>query len=201
MCSFRVRTCVLLVGLAAVLAGCSTTPTSPYLTGNDRGRNPDLAERLNSQAAAIIESNPDRAEKLLREALAADLYHGPAHNNLGTLLLAQGDLYDASEEFQWAAKLLPGHPDPRMNLALTLEIAGRTDEALSTYRTALELYPEHIGSIQALTRLQIRTGALDDGTPTNLATIALRGETEQWRQWARLELARRDVGATHNPRE
>jgi len=191
----------LLVGLATVIAGCSTTKTSPYLPGNDRGRHPARAEQLNQEAAAIIESHPERAEKLLREALAADLYHGPAHNNLGTLLLAKGQLYDASEEFQWAAKLLPGHPDPRMNLALTLEIAGRTDEALSTYRTALELYPEHIGSIQALTRLQIRMGALDDRTPSNLATIALRGETEQWRSWARLEMARRDDGAAQNPRD
>jgi len=34
---------------------------------------------------------------------------------------------------------MPGHPDPRMNLALTLEQAGRTDETIQTYKTALEV--------------------------------------------------------------
>jgi len=188
---FRACTCLVLVGCAGSLSGCAATPASPYLAGSERARNPGLAERLNQEAAGIIDAEPARAEPLLREALAADLFHGPAHNNLGTLLLRKGDLYGASEEFQWAAKLLPGHPDPRMNLALTLEIAGRTDEALTTYRTAMEVYPEHLATIQAMTRLQIRSGRPDDGTPTHLATIALRGETDEWRSWARLEMAKR----------
>ncbi len=62
--------------------------------------------------------------------------------NLGTQLLLKGDLYATSEEFPWASKLLHGHPDPRMHLALTLEIAGWTDDALSTYRL-----PHRVGGL------------------------------------------------------
>lgn len=71
-----------------------------------------------------------------------------------------------------------------MNLALTLEQAGKTDEAIQTYRTALEVWPGHIGTIQALAKLHV-VGQLPatelDGW---LDEIALRGETGPWREWA-----------------
>lgn len=183
---------VLLAVLALTFAaGCSATPPrGPYANAPESSRNPSLADRLNLEAAAVIEADPVRAERLLRDALAADIYHGPAHNNLGTLLLAKGLLFEASEEFQFAKRLMPGHPDPRLNLALTLELAGRTDDALAAYRTALEVYTEHVPTLQALSRLQLRSRKPDDATPANLAIISLRGETPVWRDWARLELAR-----------
>jgi len=71
-----------------------------------------------------------------------------------------------------------------MNLALVLERAGRTTEALETYRTALEVYPGHIPTMQAIARLQARSGKTDDTTHEYLREIALRGETPSWRQWA-----------------
>lgn len=40
-----------------------------------------------------------------------------------------GWLHKAASEFEWARKLMPGYPDPRLNLAMTLEEAGRIDEA------------------------------------------------------------------------
>jgi Tfp pilus assembly protein PilF len=86
---------------------------------------------------------------------------------------------------------MPGHPDPRLNLALTLEQAGRTDEAIQTYKAALETYPGHIPTIQALTRLQLYTGRGADQTTPYLREIALRGDNDSWRQWAQAELARR----------
>ncbi|MBK9189388.1 MAG: tetratricopeptide repeat protein [Phycisphaerales bacterium] len=142
------------------------------------------------EAADLIATDPPRAEALLRDALNADLYNGPAHNNLGAVFLSQGKLYEAAGEFEWARKLMPGHPDPRLNLALVLEKAGRTDEALATYATALEVFPAHIPSMQALTRLQLRAGRADDRTAEMLDEIALRGESTLWRDWARLQRAR-----------
>jgi len=175
---------------AAMLPRCGSGSSarrgnSPYAPLSEAGRNSDLARGLTRQAAEVMDSDPQRAEALLREALGADLYHGPAHNNLGVLLLARGELYAAAGEFEWARKLMPGHPDPRMNLALTLERAGRIDEAVAAYRTALEVYPGHIASMQALASVQLRHGRADDATAGLLEEIALRGEDEQWRDWAR----------------
>lgn len=181
----------LLVILPVLATGCgATAPSGSYPIGADPQRDPELSRRLAGEAARLMTADPARAEALLRAALNADLYNGPAHNNLGTLLLAQDRLYDAAEEFEWARQLMPGHPDPRLNLALALERAGRTSEALATYGTALELAPEHIPVMQALVRLQLKAGRTDDRTPRLLDEIALRGDSPQWRAWAAGQRAR-----------
>ncbi len=87
---------------------------------------------------------------------------------------------------------MPGHPDPRLNLALTLERAGRYEDAIDEYRSALEVYPGHIQSIQALTRCQLRHRPTEDDPEVvvNLREIAMRGDSERWRAWAQRELTR-----------
>ena len=85
---------------------------------------------------------------------------------------------------------MPGHPDPRMNLALTLEQAGQTDEAIQTDRTALEVWPGHLATVQALARLETTSGKRSAELAGWLEEIALRGETEEWRAWARAQLGR-----------
>ncbi len=182
---------ILVLGLLTLqgCAGHSTNSANPYNPQTETARNPLRSQELTLQAADLIAKDLAKAESLLREALGFDLYHGPAHNNLGVVYLKQGKLYEAASEFEWAKKLLPGHPDPRMNLALTLEKAGRIDDALDTYRTALEVYPDHLPTIQAMTRLQVRAGRSDPLLPERLQAIALRGEPS-WRAWARERLAR-----------
>ncbi|MFN0131461.1 MAG: tetratricopeptide repeat protein [Phycisphaerales bacterium] len=174
-----------------VLAACASPhSSSPYAVQPESARDSIKAQSLTQEAASFIDSNPAKAEKLLRDALTADLYHGPAHNNLGVLYLKQGKLYEASSEFEWAKKLLPGHPDPRMNLALTLERAGRSSDALATYQSALDAYPDYMPAIQALTRLQLRTNKPDDQTQARLEDIALSGDSLRWREWARTQLVK-----------
>jgi Flp pilus assembly protein TadD len=170
-----------------LLAGCAGAHRGSYTPLSEADRDGDKAQKLNGDAVKVMEKDPAKAEKLLRDALTADLYCGPAHNNLGVLYLKRGDLYAAAGEFEWARKLMPGHPDPRMNLALTLERAGRHEEALAAYATALEVYPDHLPTMEAMALLQVRSGRTDDRTRHFLDEIALRGESERWRQWARLQ--------------
>ncbi|MGH7132963.1 MAG: hypothetical protein ACREJO_13565 [Phycisphaerales bacterium] len=182
-----------------VLGGCATTTpgSSPYQTPTESDRNPLEAQRLTNQGVACMDSDPTAAEKLFRSALTADLYCGPAHNNLGALYLRWNSprLYEAANELEWACKLMPGNPDPRMNLAMTMEEAGRSNEAIAGYRTALEVYPGYIPAVQALTSLQLRTEKPDDSLDANLREIALRGTTPQWREWAKVRLTfRADSG-------
>jgi Tfp pilus assembly protein PilF len=185
--------CAAVAIAAAACTGCAshrTSPNSPYAAVGESDRNTAEAERLTREAAQIMDSNPNKAEKLLRDALGKDLYHGPAHNNLGVVFLSRGELYSAASEFEFARKLMPGHPDPRINLALTLERAGRVEDAMKNYAAALEVYPDHIGAMQGLVRLQIRHDCRDDRTNQFLENISLRGETTEWRDWARASLPR-----------
>lgn len=184
------RSAVAATVVTILVIGCSQRPVGPYTPLSEADRQTAVAERLNQEAADLMTKDPEKADKLLREALTADLYHGPAHNNLGILYLKQDRLYDAANEFEWARKLLPGHPDPRLNLALTLESAGRVDEAITMYGTALEVFPDHVPTVQALTRLQVRARKTDSRTEEFLRQIAMRGESEEWRDWARKQLAR-----------
>jgi len=177
-----------------MLSGCAVAPSGPYSPQTEADRDSAKSERLGREGAALLDSDPARAESLLREALTADLYNGPAHNNLGVLYLKQDRLYEAASECEWARKLLPGLAEPRLNLALTLERAGRTKEALDTYRTALEVYPGHIQTMQAIARLQVRAGKTDDSTQEYLREIAMRGESAQWKDWAQAQLVRSPGG-------
>lgn len=104
----------------------------------------------------------------------------------------QSRLYEAANEFEWAARLMPDHPDPRMNLALVLERAGRTEDALAAYATALEVRPGHVPTVQAYVRCQLKHGRADDRTSALLEAVALRGTTSAWRDWARTRLAVRE---------
>ena len=133
----------------------------------------------------MITTKPDEAESLLREALTADAFHGPAHNNLGVLHLARSDLPNAASSFEMAARLMPTSPEPRVNLAITLERAGRYEAAAREYSSALELSPNHTRAAQALASLQLRHNLTDARTPALLDNISLHGETQQWRDWAK----------------
>jgi len=177
------------LALLFLLVGCRVADAGPYAPGIEAKRDSVRAQELSSRAADLIGSDPEQAESLLRAALSADLFFGPAHNNLGVVYLKEGKLYEAAGEFEWARKLMPGHPDPRMNLALTLEQAGQTDEAIATYKTALEVYPGHIGSIEALAKLHVVNGRAAPELAGWLDEIAMRGENERWREWALRERA------------
>ena len=175
--------------LALALVACKAADTDPYAPRSESRRDTARAQELCAKAADLITKDAAEAERLLRQALGADLFYGPAHNNLGVVYLNQGKLYEAAGEFEWARKLMPGHPDPRMNLAMTLEQAGQTDEAIATYRTALEVWPGHIGTVQALAKLYVVSGRKDPALAGWLDEVAMRGETERWRVGARRQAA------------
>ena len=179
----------------AMTLGCgaackSTAPASVYSPPSAENRDSARAEKLTREAAELIDSDPDRAEELLRNALAADLYHGPAHNNLGVVFLGRGNLYEAAHEFEWARKLMPGHPDPRVNLGIVMDTAGRTAEARTAYEAALDVWPGYVPAMQGLASLAVRTNERSEELRGWLERIALEGEDHQWRAWARGKLAR-----------
>lgn len=174
----------------ALITGCSSNrDEGPYRSTGTQRRDVPKAEQLYQEAKPLLVTDPAKAEDLLRLALAADIYHGGAHNNLGVLLLQQERLYDAAEEFEWARKLLPGNPEPRVNLAIVLDRAGRAGDALDAAKTALEVMPGNLPAIQITALLQVRDGTTDAGTVALLDQISMRSDQADWRTWA---VAQRD---------
>jgi len=184
----RVVLCVLLLlalGLSPACQSTSKDSSGPYSMQEGTVRETARAERLTKEAADLMAANPAKAELLLREALDADLFFGPAHNNLGVLFLKRDYLYEAANEFEWARKLMPGHPDPRFNLAMTLEQAGQVDEALASYSAALEVYDGFLPAIQGLASLTLKSGRGDERMREWLEQIALRSTDPSWTTWAK----------------
>jgi len=171
--------------------------TGSYKEPGTQTRNIAKAEEKYQEAvAALAEKTVDKemVERLLREALDLDLYHGAAHNNLGVLFLQRDKLYDAAEEFEWARKLLPGHPEPRVNLAIALERGGKYSEALEAAQAALEVRPGNLSAIKTIALIQIRERRTDERTLEHLDAIIQRSNDAVWRDWARLHQERLQQG-------
>jgi len=175
--------------LATLMASCRSTQPTAYTPPQEEARDTAKAERLTREAADLIYSDPSSAETLLREALAADIFYGPAHNDLGVIFLERGELYEAAHEMEWARKLMPGHPDPRINLALVMEEAGRTEDARAAYESALEVWPEYVPAMQGLASIAVLEAKEEPRLRGWLDRIALEGDDQAWRQWARDRMA------------
>lgn len=189
-----IRHTSVVLGVALLLAACGSDRSDPYHSTGEQRRDIPRANTLYTEARAVIAKSPEKAEVILRQALGCDLYHGAAHNDLGVLLMKQGRLYDAAGEFEWARKLLPGHPDPRLNLALVLDAGGKGDDAIAAARAALEVRPGYLPAIQAIALIQCRDGRSDPSTREHLDTIIARCDDQTWTQWAKRMRVKLDDG-------
>jgi len=184
---------LILVGVAA-LGGCrhrTADRFAPYETlAQDPRRDTEAARRHNARAVRLIEEGSlDDAEKELKTALSADLFFGPAHNNLGTIYLKQEKYYLAAWEFQYAAKIMKDSPEPRYNLGMVYEAVARLDEAGHWYDEALTLAPDSVETTAGLARVRLQQGLRDDRTRELLADLVLKDTRPEWTAWARKQLA------------
>lgn len=184
------------IGLAiAVLpvAGCASS--SPRFTPYDAVGGPtqdsQAARRLNAEGLALVaEENLESAKTKFQQAVEADLYYAPAHNNLGLVLVQLHDYYEAAWEFQCAAKMMPHAPEPRTNLGLLYENLGRLDPAIAEYEAALEIDPANMVAMRHASRAYVKTGRSDDKLKDALEKLLSIPETGQWDYWARGQLIR-----------
>ncbi len=77
-----------------------------------------------------------------REALRIDPSYAAAHNNLGSVYLADGRLDAAIREFSEVARLQPESAVGWKNLAAAYAMAGQFGRAVEAADTALRLKPD-----------------------------------------------------------
>jgi Flp pilus assembly protein TadD len=186
----------LLVLALLLLPACAPTGT-PGAKGGDHNvtavdpqRDTDAARRHNDRAAELIgQDNLGEAEKELKAALAADMFFGPAHSNLGTVFFRQKKFYQACQEYQYAAEMMPKKAEPRGNLGLVLEAVGRFEEAAKAYEDALTCDPDAIVIEGNLARAYVRLGRKDDRTRKLLNEVVMKDSRPEWISWAKDRLA------------
>lgn len=173
--------------------GCQLAPRAAAPTA--ALRDPSEADRLNQQALMLLDAERfAEAEPLLRAAVAADPYFGPAHCNLGVCLLRQERFYDAAWELRHAAQLMPRASAPRLNLGLLYEAVGRFGDAEAELAAALDRAPGDVVVAGQLARLHIRQAKHTPQTQAWLEQVVLEHADAAWRRWAQAEL----VDAQHS---
>jgi Flp pilus assembly protein TadD len=178
-----------------LMAGCArsyrASASGDYQTvAQDPNRDTERARRQNQEALACMDRGDwEHAEKLLKEALSADLMFGPAHNNLGQVYYRQKKLYLAAWEFEYASKLMPHQPEPRNNLGLVFEACGKLPEAIGSYEQAMKLEPDNPQFIGNLARARLRKGDRSAEVRELLSKLIERDTRPQWIAWARTQLA------------
>src|SRR5437867_328459 len=81
------------------------------------------------------------AQKRLEQAVAIDADFAAALNDLGYIYAYEGDYNQALIVMQHYVELLPNEPNPQDSYAEILRMAGRYEEAIEHYRTALRIDP------------------------------------------------------------
>jgi Flp pilus assembly protein TadD len=184
------------VGLViAVLSvtGCASSGSrsKSYGAADHPAQNSQLARRLNAEGLVFVsKTNYKDAKTKFQQAVDADLYYAPAHNNLGLVLVQLHDYYEAAWEFQCAAKMMPHAPEPRTNLGLLYENLGRLDPAISEYEAALEIDPANMVAMRHASRAYVKTGESDDKLKDALEKLLSIPDSGQWDYWARGQLMR-----------
>lgn len=184
----------LLLTAAVLLSGCGWTAMSAdqteyRTTAGDPRRDTELAGMLNARAVQLITQGClAEAEAVLKDALSADLFHGPAHSNLGVVYFQQQKFYLAAWEFQYAIKMMPTKAEPRNNLGLVFEAVGKLREADEQFEQALALDPENPQIIGNLAKTRIATNRKDEVTRQLLTDLVLKDCRPEWTAWARERL-------------
>ena len=178
--------CAVLAGGLFLAAGCKSAPANDPKAAV---RDTDRARQLNERAYKLLNDGKHaEAEKVLREALAADMTFGPARNNLGLVYYQTGRWYEAAWEFEYAVRLMPFQPAPRNNLGMVLEDAGKLADAAQAYAKAREIEPDNPLYIGNLAKARVRRGDRDAETRALLEELLLKDPRPEWKEWARLTL-------------
>lgn len=180
--------CVLLAG------GCASSST-----GSRSG-----TEALNEIDPVIAEMNRKRAKALEHYAKASQLYSDgkydealseyrttlelddqlyAAWNNMGQLLLNQGNYADAVSAYQIASGLEPSDPRPEYNIGHAYQKVGWAQDAFEHFKNALERDENYLPALHGVIRSADMLGKADASIMKYIRTAQLRETNEQWRTY------------------
>jgi tetratricopeptide (TPR) repeat protein len=186
------RTILLLiagVGLAGVCA-CSSSPKLADRPGAGTAEAMDQIARRRAEAVRLAQEaerfeTTDRARAIqtYKQALGLDDTLHNAWNNLGLLLMEDGNYADAVAAFQVAGDLMPVDPRPPYNIGLAYQRNGWGEEAYRHFAMALERDPSHLPSMRGYIRAVEMTGRADDRTVEIIRSAMMRETDEEWKTY------------------
>ncbi len=85
----------------------------------------------------------DVAAVFLGQVTEIKPHDADVHNNLGVVLMTQGQLVEATASYQKAISLQPKHPDAHYNLGNAFKDQGKLTEAVASFQKAALLTPDN----------------------------------------------------------
>lgn len=97
----------------------------------------------------------EEAKNVYRECIRRNKGYADAYQNLGYVLIQQDSLETALRQFNIVITLEPDNADAFYNKGLASELSGRKEDAIVSYRKALQLYRNYSDAAEGLKRLGI----------------------------------------------
>lgn len=174
----------------AVAIGCSSSPKLADRSGPGTAEAMDQIARRRVEAARLAQeaerfetTDRPRAIETYKRALSLDDTLHNAWNNLGLLLMEDGNYADAVAAFQVAGDLMPVDPRPPYNIGLAYLRNGWGEEAYRHFSMALERDPSHLPSMRGFVRATEMTGRADDRTVQTIRNAMMRETDEEWKTY------------------
>ena len=130
-----------------------------------------------------------RAIVLYKQALQLDPNFPDAWNSLAYCYARTGDFDKASQAMQRYAELLPGQPNPHDSYGEILMMAGRYQQALAEYHTALKFDPGFVESQRGIADTLAVMGREKQARQEYAAAIAKVNDKAEGERWSLLSAA------------
>ncbi len=144
-------------------------------------------DRANELSA---DGKTEEALEEYRKSLELDDQLYAAWNNMGQLLMNEGNYADAVTAFQIAAGIESTDPRPVYNTGLAYQRVGWAADAYASYERALTRDANYIPAMRGLTRSAEMMGKADQKLLEVIKQAQLRESDEQWRDYFRAQYAR-----------
>ena len=185
-------TCAATVIISVSLTGCSSTPTrsgsgltdeiNPAHAHTQRQRQEAL-EHYSTASDLHIAGDTDEALAEYRRALELNEKLYAAWNNMGQLLLMQGNYSDAVAAYQIASGLEPTDPRPEYNIGLAYQKVGWAQDSYTHFENALDRDPNFIPALHGIIRSAEMLGMGDPKIMGYIKNAQLQETSDQWREY------------------
>ena len=191
-------------------AGCRATHKAADPAAGIADYNASLAEasRLAEEAQKAMDAgDAPRAISLYRQSIDASGDFPDVWNNLGLLLLQNGELGPARSAFSRAAELDPTDPRAYYNMGVTNLRAQWAEDAIEDFKKALDISPSYLPALRGAIQAADLLGHAEYEDLDRIKRALLAEHDERWKAFferqrflieARLKSAKKNNGSTHD---
>lgn len=189
------KACLMVAAIATLgvpLAGCTSTSSrsgasaqseiNPALAYSQR-RKAEALEHYSAASQLHLDGLTDEALGEYRKALELDGKLYAAWNNMGQLLMAEGNYADAVSAYQIASGIEPTDPRPEYNIGLAYQQVGWARDSYKHFENALSRDPNYLPALRGLIRSAEMLGMGDTDIMSYIRNAQLRETDEQWREY------------------